>query len=84
MRGIVERLRRCVGYTGAIHRTRIPGTLDGLVERAVELADRVRLNLETPNQAEQPAATGECQHPSLNEASCAIPHNTNMRTGKPQ
>ena len=72
MRGIVERLRLREGYTGAIHLTFIPGASDDLVERAVELADRVRLNLEAPNQAEQPASAGECQRRSLNEASCSI------------
>jgi predicted DNA-binding helix-hairpin-helix protein len=69
MRGIVERLRLREGYTGSIHLTLIPGASDGLDERAVELADRVRLNLEAPNQAEQLASAGERQHRSLNEAS---------------
>jgi predicted DNA-binding helix-hairpin-helix protein len=51
MLGTVERLRLREGYTGYIHLKLIPGASYDLIERAVELADRVSLNLEAPNQA---------------------------------
>ncbi len=47
----VERLRLREGYTGYIHLKLIPGASYEYIERAVELADRVSLNLEAPNQA---------------------------------
>jgi predicted DNA-binding helix-hairpin-helix protein len=50
MLGTVERLRQKEGYTGYIHLKLIPGASYDLIERAVELADRVSLNLEAPNQ----------------------------------
>ncbi len=49
MLGTVERLRLKEGYTGYIHLKLIPGAAYDLIERAVELADRVSLNLEAPN-----------------------------------
>ena len=51
MLATVERLRLREGYTGYIHLKLIPGAAFEYVERAVELADRVSLNLEAPNQA---------------------------------
>ncbi len=51
MLGTVERLRLKEGYTGYIHLKLIPGASFEYIERAVELADRVSLNLEAPNQA---------------------------------
>jgi predicted DNA-binding helix-hairpin-helix protein len=51
MIGTVERLRLREGYTGYIHLKLIPGASFDLIERAVELADRVSLNLEAPDQA---------------------------------
>ncbi len=51
MLGTVERLRLKEGYTGYIHLKLIPGASYEYIERAVELADRVSLNLEAPNQA---------------------------------
>jgi predicted DNA-binding helix-hairpin-helix protein len=51
MLATVERLRLKDGYTGYIHLKLIPGASFEYVERAVELADRVSLNLEAPNQA---------------------------------
>jgi predicted DNA-binding helix-hairpin-helix protein len=51
MLGTVERLRLKEGYTGYIHLKLIPGASYDLIERAVELADRVSLNLEAPNAA---------------------------------
>lgn len=51
MLGTVERLRLKEGYTGYIHLKLIPGASYDLIARAVELADRVSLNLEAPNQA---------------------------------
>lgn len=50
MLGTVERLRLREGYTGYIHLKLIPGASYDLIERAVELADRVSLNLEAPSQ----------------------------------
>jgi predicted DNA-binding helix-hairpin-helix protein len=50
MLGTVERLRLREGYSGYIHLKLIPGASYEYVERAVELADRVSLNLEAPNQ----------------------------------
>jgi predicted DNA-binding helix-hairpin-helix protein len=50
MLGTVERLRLREGYRGYIHLKLIPGASADLIERAVELADRVSLNLEAPNQ----------------------------------
>jgi predicted DNA-binding helix-hairpin-helix protein len=55
MLGTVERLRLKEGYGGYIHLKLIPGASYDLIERAVELADRVSLNLEAPN-AERLAA----------------------------
>jgi len=51
MLATVERLRIKEGYTGYIHLKLIPGAAFEYIERAVELADRVSLNLEAPNQA---------------------------------
>jgi predicted DNA-binding helix-hairpin-helix protein len=51
MLATVERLRLQEGYTGYIHLKLIPGASFEYIERAVELADRVSLNLEAPNQA---------------------------------
>jgi predicted DNA-binding helix-hairpin-helix protein len=51
MLATVERLRLREGYTGYIHLKLIPGASFEYIERAVELADRVSLNLEAPNQA---------------------------------
>lgn len=51
MLATVERLRFKEGYTGYIHLKLIPGASFEYIERAVELADRVSLNLEAPNQA---------------------------------
>lgn len=50
MLGTVERLRLKEGYTGYIHLKLIPGADFDYIERAVQLADRVSLNLEAPNQ----------------------------------
>lgn len=46
----VERLRLKEGYIGSIHLKLIPGASYEYIEWAVELADRVSLNLEAPNQ----------------------------------
>lgn len=51
MLATVERLRLKDGYTGYIHLKLIPGASFEYIERAVELADRVSLNLEAPNPA---------------------------------
>jgi predicted DNA-binding helix-hairpin-helix protein len=51
MLATVEQLRLREGYTGYIHLKLIPGASFEYIERAVELADRVSLNLEAPNQA---------------------------------
>lgn len=50
MLATVERLRLKDGYTGYIHLKLIPGASFEYIERAVQLADRVSLNLEAPNQ----------------------------------
>ena len=50
MLATVERLRLKEGYTGYIHLKLIPGASYEYIERAVQLADRVSLNLEAPNQ----------------------------------
>lgn len=49
MLATVERVRLRDGYRGYIHLKIMPGTAFEYVERAVELADRVSLNLEAPN-----------------------------------
>ncbi len=49
MLATVERLRLKEGYNGYIHLKLIPGASFEYIERAVELADRVSLNLEAPN-----------------------------------
>ena len=51
MLATVERLRLKEGYSGYIRLKLIPGADFEYIERAVELADRVSLNLEAPNQA---------------------------------
>lgn len=51
MLATVERLRLREGYTGYLHLKLIPGAAYEYVERAVQLADRVSLNLEAPNAA---------------------------------
>lgn len=48
MLDVVERLRRS-GYRGYIHVRLMPGVSSSLVRRALELADRVGLNLEAPS-----------------------------------
>lgn len=50
MLATVERLRLREDYTGYIHLKLIPGASYEYIARAVELADRVSLNLEAPNQ----------------------------------
>lgn len=47
----VERLRLREKYMGYLHVKLIPGASFEYIERAVELADRVSLNLEAPNAA---------------------------------
>ncbi|GIV98400.1 MAG: putative DNA modification/repair radical SAM protein [Herpetosiphonaceae bacterium] len=49
MLATVERLRLQEGYSGYIHLKLIPGASFEYIERAVQLADRVSLNLEAPN-----------------------------------
>ncbi len=49
MLATVERLRFKEGYRGYVHLKLIPGASFEYIERAVELADRVSLNLEAPN-----------------------------------
>jgi predicted DNA-binding helix-hairpin-helix protein len=51
MLATVERLRLKERYTRYIHLKLIPGASFEYIERVVELADRVSLNLEAPNQA---------------------------------
>lgn len=51
MLATVERLRLKEGFRGYIHLKLIPGASFEYIERAVELADRVSLNLEAPNAA---------------------------------
>jgi predicted DNA-binding helix-hairpin-helix protein len=51
MLATVERLRLKEGYRGYVHLKLIPGASYEYIERAVELADRVSLNLEAPNAA---------------------------------
>jgi predicted DNA-binding helix-hairpin-helix protein len=50
MLATVERLRLREGYSGYIHLKLIPGASFEYIAWAVELADRVSLNLEAPNQ----------------------------------
>ncbi|GAB4114999.1 MAG: putative DNA modification/repair radical SAM protein [Roseiflexaceae bacterium] len=50
MLATVERLRLREGFTGYIHLKLIPGAAFEYIERAIQLADRVSLNLEGPNQ----------------------------------
>ena len=45
---VAERLRRA-GYRGYIHLRLMPGTPSSLIRRALELADRVGINLEAPS-----------------------------------
>jgi len=45
----VLRLLRGMGFSGYIHLRLMPGIGDGYVREAVELADRVGINLEAPN-----------------------------------
>jgi predicted DNA-binding helix-hairpin-helix protein len=45
----VEILRKKLGYRGFVHLKIIPGAEKGQVLRAMELADRVSINLEAPN-----------------------------------
>lgn len=49
MLATVERLHFKEGYRGYVHLKLIPGASFEYIERAVELADRVSLNLEAPN-----------------------------------
>jgi predicted DNA-binding helix-hairpin-helix protein len=49
MLATVERLRLREDYRGYVHLKLIPGASYDLIERAVELADRVSLNLEAPD-----------------------------------
>lgn len=44
-----EILRRKMGYTGYLHLKIMPGSQRAQVERAMQLADRVSINLEAPN-----------------------------------
>jgi predicted DNA-binding helix-hairpin-helix protein len=49
MLATVEQLRLREGYRGYIHLKLIPGASFEYIQRAIELADRVSLNLEAPN-----------------------------------
>jgi predicted DNA-binding helix-hairpin-helix protein len=44
-----EVLRKKLGYSGYLHLKIMPGAEKGQVERAMQLADRVSINLEAPN-----------------------------------
>jgi len=44
-----EILRKKLGYRGYLHLKIMPGTEKGQVERAMQLADRISVNLEAPN-----------------------------------
>jgi predicted DNA-binding helix-hairpin-helix protein len=48
MLATVEQVRRRYGFRGYIHLKLLPGAEDAHIERAVELADRVSMNLEAP------------------------------------
>jgi predicted DNA-binding helix-hairpin-helix protein len=47
----VELLRACYRFSGYVHLKLLPGCSTGHVERAVQLAQRVSVNLEAPNAA---------------------------------
>jgi predicted DNA-binding helix-hairpin-helix protein len=49
MNDTAEVLRRKLDYTGYLHLKIMPGAEKGQVERAMQLADRVSINLEAPN-----------------------------------
>ena len=51
MLATVELVRRKYGFRGYIHLKLLPGAEDAHIERAVELADRVSVNLEAPTPA---------------------------------
>jgi len=45
----IEIIRKKYGFKGYVHLKILPGATEDLVERAVQLADRVSINLEAPN-----------------------------------
>jgi len=49
MIGTVELVRKRYGYTGYVHLKILPDAEEAQIERAVQLADRVSVNLEAPN-----------------------------------
>ena len=51
MLATVELVRQKYGFRGYIHLKLLPGAEDAHIERAVELADRVSINLEAPTPA---------------------------------
>ena len=51
MLATVELVRQKYGFLGYIHLKLLPGAEDAHIERAVELADRVSMNLEAPTPA---------------------------------
>ena len=51
MLATVELVRQKYGFRGYIHLKLLPGAEDAHIERAVELADRVSVNLEAPTSA---------------------------------
>ena len=51
MLATVELVRQKYGFRGYIHLKLLPGAEDAHIERAVELADRVSMNLEAPTPA---------------------------------
>ena len=51
MLATVELVRQRYGFRGYIHLKLLPGAEDAHIERAVELADRVSMNLEAPTPA---------------------------------
>ena len=57
----VELLRFKYGFQGYVHLKLLPGCEEGAVERAVQLADRVSVNLEAPNPQRLQRLSGDKQ-----------------------
>ncbi|NLV74347.1 MAG: radical SAM protein [Chloroflexi bacterium] len=61
----VELLRKCYGFGGFIHFKLMPGVEDAIIERALQLAQRVSVNLEAPSAARLQVLSGSKQLPDL-------------------
>ena len=81
MLGTLERIRCRHGFRGFVHAKIIPGADEGQILRAMQLADRVSINLEAPSRRHLAAiAPDKGGHRQLETAMAFIADNVGHRT----